>query len=131
MADILLSQTSVFKFVPLRGYTCIFLYILWIRSWSALATFVYFKFPSSQFLLYLRHFFSLRLMGQLRVVIAYNRSVLKQISSAQKKNYIYKETKHGNQINNKLTFQNNPIFEAIVQNPPRGRLQTPHINNAH
>jgi hypothetical protein len=45
--------------------------------------------------------------------------------------YIYKETKHGNQINDKLTFQTNPIFEAIVQNPPHGGLQTPHINNAH
>jgi hypothetical protein len=45
--------------------------------------------------------------------------------------YIYKETKHGNKINDKLTFQTNPIFEAIVQNPLRGGLQTPHINNAH
>jgi hypothetical protein len=44
---------------------------------------------------------------------------------------IYKETKHGNQIDDKLTFQTNPIFEAIVQNSPRGRLQTPNINNTH
>jgi hypothetical protein len=45
--------------------------------------------------------------------------------------YIYKETKQGNQIKDKLTFQTNPMFEAIVQNPPHGGLQTPHINNAH
>jgi hypothetical protein len=45
--------------------------------------------------------------------------------------YIYKEAKQGNQINDKLTFQINPIFEAIVQNPPPGRLQNPHENNAH
>jgi hypothetical protein len=44
--------------------------------------------------------------------------------------YIYKETKHGNQID-KLTFQTNPIFEALVQNTFHGGLQTPHINNAH
>jgi hypothetical protein len=53
----------------------------------------------------------------------------KEISTV--KFYIYKETKHGNQINDKLTFQTNLIFEAIVQNPPRRGLQTPHINNAH
>jgi hypothetical protein len=34
--------------------------------------------------------------------------------------YIYKETQHSNQFNDKLTFQTNPIFEAIVQNPPTG-----------
>jgi hypothetical protein len=28
--------------------------------------------------------------------------------------YIYKETKHGNQINDKLTFPSNPIFEILV-----------------
>jgi hypothetical protein len=34
--------------------------------------------------------------------------------------YIYKETKHGSQINDKVTFQTTPIFEAIVQNPSHG-----------
>ena len=29
--------------------------------------------------------------------------------------YIYKETKLGNQINNKLTIQSNPVFEVLVQ----------------
>jgi hypothetical protein len=29
--------------------------------------------------------------------------------------YIYRETKYGNQINNKLTIQSNPIFEDLVQ----------------
>jgi hypothetical protein len=29
--------------------------------------------------------------------------------------YIYRETKDGNQIKNKLTIQSNPIFEALVQ----------------
>ena len=32
--------------------------------------------------------------------------------------YIFKETKSGNQFNDKLTIQANPIFEAIVQNIP-------------
>jgi hypothetical protein len=32
--------------------------------------------------------------------------------------YIYKETKHGNQINDKLTIQSNPIFEVLVQHNP-------------
>jgi hypothetical protein len=35
--------------------------------------------------------------------------------------YVYRKTKYGNQINNKLTIQSNPIFEALVQhNPYRG-----------
>jgi hypothetical protein len=29
--------------------------------------------------------------------------------------YIHKETKHGNQINDKLTIQSNPIFEVLIQ----------------
>jgi len=28
--------------------------------------------------------------------------------------YIYKETQHGNQINDKLTIQSIPVFEAIT-----------------
>ena len=32
--------------------------------------------------------------------------------------YIYRVTKYGNQINDKLTIQSNPIFEALVQNNP-------------
>jgi hypothetical protein len=32
--------------------------------------------------------------------------------------YIYKETQLGTQINDKLTVQANPIFEALVQNNP-------------
>ena len=35
--------------------------------------------------------------------------------------YIYRETKLGIQINDKLTVQSNPIFEALLQNdPPTG-----------
>jgi hypothetical protein len=33
--------------------------------------------------------------------------------------YIYRETQLGNQINDKLTVQANPTFEAIVQNNPQ------------
>jgi hypothetical protein len=32
--------------------------------------------------------------------------------------YIFRETYFGNQINDKLTVQSNPIFESIVQNTP-------------
>jgi len=32
--------------------------------------------------------------------------------------YIYTETHFGNQINDKLNVQSNPIFEVIVQNTP-------------
>ena len=35
--------------------------------------------------------------------------------------YIYKETKLGTQINDKLTVQSNPIFEALIQNNPHKR----------
>jgi len=31
--------------------------------------------------------------------------------------YIHSETKRGNQLNDKLTIQSNPIFDALVQNP--------------
>ena len=31
-----------------------------------------------------------------------------------KKYYIYRETKYGNQINDKLTFQKNSIFETLI-----------------
>jgi hypothetical protein len=38
------------------------------------------------------------------------------------KYYIYKETKKGNQINDKLTVQANPIFDTLVgNNPHRGQ----------
>ena len=29
--------------------------------------------------------------------------------------YIYRETKNGNQINERLTVQSNPVFETIVK----------------
>jgi len=32
--------------------------------------------------------------------------------------FIYRETKLGTQINDKLTVQSNPIFEALLQNDP-------------
>jgi len=35
--------------------------------------------------------------------------------------YIYRETKLGTQINDKLTVQSNPIFEALFQNDPHKR----------
>jgi len=34
--------------------------------------------------------------------------------------YIYRETKNGNQINDRLTVQSNPIFETIVKHSPQG-----------
>jgi len=38
------------------------------------------------------------------------------------KYYIYRERQNGNQINDKFTFQKNPIFEALIQhNPHRGQ----------
>jgi len=33
--------------------------------------------------------------------------------------YIYRETQLGTQINDKLTVQSNPIFEALIQNNPQ------------
>jgi hypothetical protein len=39
--------------------------------------------------------------------------------------HIYKETKLGTQINDKLTVQSNPIFEALIQNDPQ-RGQQPY-----
>jgi len=37
--------------------------------------------------------------------------------------YIYRETQYGNQINDKLTFQKNPIFETLIwHNPHRGQI---------
>jgi len=38
---------------------------------------------------------------------------------------MYKETKHGNQINEKLTGQPKPIFEALLQHPPHSGLPHP------
>ena len=32
--------------------------------------------------------------------------------------YIYRKTKNGNQINDKITLQSNPIFETIVKHYP-------------
>jgi len=34
--------------------------------------------------------------------------------------YIYRETKNGYQINDRLTVQSNPIFETIVKHSPQG-----------
>jgi len=34
--------------------------------------------------------------------------------------YIYRETKNGNQINDRLTVHSNPIFETIVKHSPQG-----------
>ena len=33
--------------------------------------------------------------------------------------YIYGETKNGNQINDRLTLQSNPIFKTIVNHSPQ------------
>jgi hypothetical protein len=44
---------------------------------------------------------------------------------ALEKFYIYRETQLGNQINDKLTVQHNPIFEALLRNAPyRGAART-------
>jgi len=34
--------------------------------------------------------------------------------------YIYRETKNGNQMNDRLTVPSNPIFETIVKHSPQG-----------
>jgi len=34
--------------------------------------------------------------------------------------YIYRETKNGNQINDRPTVQSNPIFETIMKHSPQG-----------
>jgi len=34
--------------------------------------------------------------------------------------YIYRETKNGNQINDRLTIPSNPIFETILKHSPQG-----------
>jgi len=39
---------------------------------------------------------------------------------ALEKFYIYRETKNGNQINDRLTVQSNSIFETIVKHSPQG-----------
>ena len=39
--------------------------------------------------------------------------------------YIHRETKHGKQINEKLTGKPNPIFEALLQHPPHSELHPP------
>ena len=44
--------------------------------------------------------------------------------------HINKETKAGNQINDKLTVRENAIFETIVQEDPyRGSIAPPQPNN--
>jgi len=44
--------------------------------------------------------------------------------------HIYKETKAGNQINDKLTVRENAIFETIVQEDPyRGSTAPPQPNS--
>jgi hypothetical protein len=45
--------------------------------------------------------------------------------------YIYRETKHGNHINEKLTGQPNLIFEALLQHPTHSELQPHTRKNAH
>ena len=39
--------------------------------------------------------------------------------------YIYKETQRGNQINDKIIVQKNPLFKALIQHTPY-RGQHPH-----
>jgi len=41
-----------------------------------------------------------------------------RILDALEKVYIYRESQRGNRINDKLTVQSNPIFEALDQNTP-------------
>ena len=43
--------------------------------------------------------------------------------------YIYKETKLGDQINDKLIIQSNPIFEVLVQHELTQRTATSHIES--
>jgi hypothetical protein len=43
--------------------------------------------------------------------------------------HIYKETKAGNQISDKLTVRENAIFETIVQDPYRGSTAPPQPNS--
>ena len=44
--------------------------------------------------------------------------------------HIYKETKAGNQINDRLTVRENALFETIIQEDPyRGRAASPQPNS--
>jgi hypothetical protein len=42
--------------------------------------------------------------------------------------YIFRETKHNNQINDKLTVKPNIVFETIVQSDPHSGLHTARIS---
>jgi len=44
--------------------------------------------------------------------------------------HIYKETKHGNQINDRLTVRENATFETIVQEDPYMRRAAPPQPNS-
>jgi len=52
-------------------------------------------------------------MNEIMNVIHYARNG--KMLDTLEKFYIYRETKNGNQINDKLTVQSNPIFETILQ----------------
>jgi len=52
-------------------------------------------------------------MNEIMNVIHYERK--RKMLDTLEKFYIYRETKNGNQINNRLTVQSNPIFETIVR----------------
>jgi len=45
--------------------------------------------------------------------------------------YIYRETQHDNQINDKLTVKSNAIFAALVQNDPHRAHATSSNHPAH
>jgi hypothetical protein len=51
-----------------------------------------------------------------------------KMMDTMEKFYIYSETEVKNQINNKLTVQNNAIFETIVYEDPYKGLGSPTIN---
>jgi len=57
-------------------------------------------------------------MDEIMNIIHYERKG-KKLDTLEKF-YIYRETKNGNQINDRLTIQSNPIFETIVKHSPQG-----------
>jgi len=61
---------------------------------------------------------SLGPMDEIMNVIQYERKG--RMLDALEKFYIYREIKNGNQINDSLTVQNNPIYETIVKHFPQG-----------
>jgi hypothetical protein len=56
-------------------------------------------------------------MNEIMNLIHYERKG--KMLDTHEKFYIYRETKNGNQINDRLTIQSNPIFVTTVKHSPQ------------